>query len=457
MLAKYLVDHIIPTTQSRTTCYFFFKVDFEDQKSVANAMCCLLHQLSTQNPVLFDKTVRTQLEAEGANLAASFQSLWNILLQVAGNKNAGEIICILDALDECAANDRQVLAKALLDQHRTKRAPNLKFLLTSRPFGSIRRDFQPSDNTELAVVHLSGENEAETKQICKEIDIFIEARVREVGAKLKLDKGEQDLLLRGLLRMPHRTYLWVYLTLDHVENSDSINKRKIREVLSRLPRSVDEAYEKILSTSCDLEELRKILHIIVAAVRHLTLREMSFALAIRSSHRCYREGELDPDERFRERLRNICGLFVVVVDSKIYLLHQTAREFLVMADSQQESHKAPGPSNTKSKWKHFLEPTESHQVLAEICLWHLRFSELSEGTPEPLKKENNNSFPHFRPIQLRLCVRKYEFLEYSAYFWLVHLRALQTRVDKKMVVTGNAGDLQCLPPISPVVVQSHGE
>jgi ankyrin repeat protein len=428
VLAKHLVDHVLPSTQSRTTCYFFFKDDFEDQKSVVNAMCCILHQLFTENPILFSAKVHAQLEAEGEKLTVSFGTLWELLLQVAREKNAGEIICILDALDECAENDRQLLARALLDQHRTKKAPNLKFLLTSRPFGSIRRDFQPSDTADLAVVHLSGESEDEMKQISREIDIFIAARVQGVGAKLKLDKDEQDMLLRGLLSVPHRTYLWVYLTLDHVENSEYINKRKIREALSRLPNSVDEAYEKILNASANPKEARRALHIIVTAERPLTVHEMNFALAIRPSHQSYQDVELDSDERFPERLRNICGLFVIVIDLKIYLLHQTAKEFLVMADSQQRPPKAPGQRPTKSVWKHSLKPVESHQILGEICLWNLRFSDLC-NTPELPKLRGYHSNYSFQADRL---LREYQFLEYSAYFWAVHLRELHTEADKEI-------------------------
>ncbi len=44
VLARYLADSEISTTESTTTCYFFFK-DVEDQKSAKSALCCILHQL----------------------------------------------------------------------------------------------------------------------------------------------------------------------------------------------------------------------------------------------------------------------------------------------------------------------------------------------------------------------------------------------------------------------------
>jgi ankyrin repeat domain-containing protein 50 len=45
VLAKYLIDHVLPSNSKRTTCYFFFKDDFPDQRSATNALCAILRQL----------------------------------------------------------------------------------------------------------------------------------------------------------------------------------------------------------------------------------------------------------------------------------------------------------------------------------------------------------------------------------------------------------------------------
>ncbi|KAK4676865.1 hypothetical protein QC764_403680 [Podospora pseudoanserina] len=44
-LAKHLVEDVIPNTTARKTCYFFFKDDVEDQKTMNSALSCVLHQL----------------------------------------------------------------------------------------------------------------------------------------------------------------------------------------------------------------------------------------------------------------------------------------------------------------------------------------------------------------------------------------------------------------------------
>jgi hypothetical protein len=89
------------------------------------------------------------------------------------------------------------------------------------------------------------------------------------------------------MRVPNRTYLWVHLTLDLIEGDIDIDKAGIVEATSHLPKTVDEAYERILSRSRNFEEAKKLLHIIVAAARPLTLKEMSVTLALRQNHQSY--------------------------------------------------------------------------------------------------------------------------------------------------------------------------
>jgi ankyrin repeat domain-containing protein 50 len=159
------------------------------------------------------------------------------------------------------------LTQALCKLYGTRTSFNLKYLLTSRPYGGIRRGFQPLDIPGLPVIHLSGESDIEMKKISREIDIFIKARVHDIGGRLKLRNDEQELLLQKLMDVPNRTYLWVHLTLDLIESDINIDKTGIVKATSQLPKTVDEAYDRILSKSHDSQTAKRILHIIVAAAR----------------------------------------------------------------------------------------------------------------------------------------------------------------------------------------------
>jgi ankyrin repeat protein len=407
VLAKYLVDSELPTTESRTTCYFFFKDDFEDQRDAKGALSCILHQLFQNKKILFSRKIVERFETYGERLTGSFAELWDLLLMVSRDTNAGEIVCILDALDECEDQARPELAQALCKFFSARNNLNLKFLLTSRPLGKIRRGFQPlNDIPGLPVIRLEGESDTETEKIAKEIEVYIGARVQTIQALLRLKPDEAELLLRRLLSIPNRTYLWVYLTLDLVQNDINIDKAGIDKATSLLPRTVDDAYERILAKSGNVREARKLLSIVVAATRPLTLAEMDVALTLREDHRSYKDLDLKSEERFLEYVRDLCGLFVNVTDSKIYLLHQTAKSFLV----QDDLLLAPQIGSTSGLlWKSLLNPQQCHHLLWQISTWHLRFTEFETTPLDDTKKLSQYLHDHL-------------FLDYSARNWAVHFR-----------------------------------
>ncbi|KAJ6257310.1 Vegetative incompatibility protein [Drechslerella dactyloides] len=411
VLAKYLVDSVLPSTETRTICYFFFKDDFEDQRSITDALCCMLRQIFIQNRVLISDTILYRFESAGEVCISSFSELWDILLEAASSKDAGDIICLLDAVDECEESGRNQLIQALRKLYSTKSDANLKFLVTSRPYDDIRGAFQPLDIPDLRIIHLSGESEAELSKISNEIDIFIDARVQNIGARRELTLDEQDLLLQRLKAVPNRTYIWVYLTLNLIEADIDIDKMGIVEATSQLPETVDRAYEKLLSKTRNVEKSRKLLQIVIAAVKPFTLGEMNIALAIQKGHRSFSDLNLKPEERFRKIIRELCGLFITIIDSKIYLLHQTAREFLVRNSQDGEQ---PGDCQGNFQWKHAFPVQDCHKVLANICIQYLS---LTDFTGEAYNIWNSAASSIA------------EFYEYAAYNWIDHLRESHATLD----------------------------
>ena len=414
VLVRHLVESVLHTSNSRTVCYFFFKDDFADQRSVVGALSCILHQLFVRRRSLLSEAILDRLDTKGRGATnISFADLWQTLVEVAQVESAGEIICLLDAIDECEDQGWSQLSQALrLLYSRTDITTgfNLKFLLTSRPYDSIRISFRPLILPSLPVIHLSGESEVEIEKITKEIDAVIRARVRDIGEERHLTQGQEISLLKMLTCVPNRTYLWVYLTLDLVEKSIATDKARIQEATARLPRTVDEAYEKILHKSSDPKAAKKLLHIIVAAARPLTLAEMNVALALNQTHQSY--DDLKPDLRREDRLhhdiRGICGLFVTIIDTKVYLLHQTAKEFLVRSSANPLRGMRAG-----LKWKYSLQPQDSHHVLAKACIQHLLFTEFE-------------SFQSFENADAPI------FLEYSAKHWAAHVRELPSKLQDEL-------------------------
>ena len=192
----------------------------------------------------------------------------------------------MDALDECSEEGQRLLIDSFNKLHSPKRVRNgrLKFLVTSRPYLNIEERFAR------LTVRLSGEDESQT--IKREIDLVIVDRVSKLASMKRLDYETQSVLQGRLLQTENRTYLWLYLTLDGVENQFGLaTPKRMRDFIDALPRTVNQAYGKLLDRSPQPGQARKLLHIVLAAVRPLTLRELNMALNIEDGQKSREEVE----------------------------------------------------------------------------------------------------------------------------------------------------------------------
>ena len=420
VLSRALVDEDLLESNAGavSVCYFFFKDDDPSRQDGAKAICAILHQLLIQKPALLPYVMR-RFRTHGPVLFTMFSLLWDSLEQAAADPQAGEIICVLDALDECREQAREELIQQL---SRFYSSPNklqtrLKFLATSRPYVDIERTFHREiDN--IASINLRGEEESE--KISEEIDLVIGERVPEIcrARRPPISPEVQHDLISCLREFEHRTYLWLYLVLDVVQKSLESTKFRLERLVKTLPRSVADAYEKMLRRIDEeqVQEAKCLLHIVVAAVEPLTLSEMNIALAVNANLeygepcQSYDDLELQSEEAFQEKIRTLCGLFIIIVDSKVYLIHQTAKEFLVSTrfDGTPASFAPP----TSKVWKHSLVPVESNLAILKICLSYLL-----------LRSRSGDSVP-FRAY----C--RDDLQPYAANSWDFHFRRAKPRFDE---------------------------
>lgn len=145
--------------------------------------------------------------------------LWDILERAGLDAEAGPVIFVLDALDECIESDFRDLTLMLKRQFRKDKTGlgKVKFLLTSRPYGHIVSEFQELVHA-FPYIRIPGEDESET--ISKEVNCVITHRVNQLAREKQLSTEIKDLLEQRLIEIPHRTYLWVYLVFDYLKSED---------------------------------------------------------------------------------------------------------------------------------------------------------------------------------------------------------------------------------------------
>ncbi|KAF3391859.1 Ankyrin repeat domain-containing protein 50 [Talaromyces pinophilus] len=369
VLAKSLIDEVFhASTPTVSICYFFFK-DNDEQNSLATALCAILHQLFGLQPHLL-RYALPFWEKNREKIHQGVEDLWHIFMAAMSDPESVDTICVFDALDECRRSDqKQLIGK--LQQYYTKHRlspprSSLKFLVTSRPYDEIEEDFQSIIEL-FPQIHLRGEEEND--QIHDEISLVVKIRVSELGKQLKLKATTEARLEKVLLEMEHRTYLWLYLAIDDIRTMFKDSLRPDQESVPLIPKSVNEAYRKILDRVTPRQEatVKTILRIIVGARRPLTIMEMAMALGVATSKSARTVVEAKVDlEGLGEKIRRLCGLFVFINDSKIYLIHQTAREFLITNID----------GTTRHKWHFLLIDIEKEMV--EICARYLLMDDLTD-------------------------------------------------------------------------------
>jgi ankyrin repeat protein len=404
VLSRSIIEDCLETSCPEVTiCYFFFR-DNEEQNRLALALCSVLHQLFSQRPQLLRHAIPSW-EKNGEKLRQEVDELWRIFTTAVLSGEFCKTICIFDALDECRETDQNRLIEKLQSFHRLPHPHTedtwLKYLVTSRPYDDIQKRFRAITDS-FPHLHLKGEEEND--QIHQEIDLVVKMRVKELAERAALSQDTQQRLEQQLLQMEHRTYLWLDLAIDDIQSTLEDSLRPAEEPIQLIPRSVEEAYEKILSRvpSRQVGDARKILQIIVAARRPLTTAEMAMALGIATSPRARIAAKAGLELlQIDKKLRRLCGLFVFINNSKIYLIHQTAREFLLKKISSDSA-------NYLYSWT--LTDTEDQMTV--ICLRYLLMEDLEHGDEDS-------------------CSNIRSFLNYSAVYWPDHKRKMSLAQDQE--------------------------
>lgn len=94
-------------------CYFFFKEGGEGRMDGAHALCAILHQLFQHR--LTSNLITHALQSHkihAKSLTEKMEELWKLLVDCAESSSA-DIVCVLDALDECRGDSAQQLLSTI--------------------------------------------------------------------------------------------------------------------------------------------------------------------------------------------------------------------------------------------------------------------------------------------------------------------------------------------------------
>ena len=409
VLVRSLVDEGLLTLNrpDTTVCYFFFKDISSESRSICKAIAAILHQLFSKKPLLVDHAT-SAYALNGSELPNIFSTMWEILIEAAKDHKAGDIVCVLDAIDECEEAQQIALIDTLKTFYDKQKNPladhtKLRFLITSRPYREIGIRFHALVR-QFPTIHLSGDEESDL--IGEEIEHVARLQVETIASERSLDENAKQILLEQLLKVENRTYLWLDLVLDQIRYSDQADTAKeIQKEFLRIPRSVSSAYETILSKAKDRDMVLRLLYIIVGAESPMTVRDLNVALCIEDTLVSYETLDLEEIDMFALRIRNLCGLFINIDRSYVYLIHQTAKDFLIRLPDDPEP-----PIGT---WQHSLRTDKAQMILANKCIKFLMLANFEKETSGWSESTTYEEILQF--------LGRYDFLGYACSHWTTHL------------------------------------
>lgn len=461
VLASFLIDHLREqqiSSNNMNICYFFFKSDNIEQHEGVSGLRSLLHQLLQLQPELLDFVSEILQTHQIGNI----ETLWHTLIETLQQPIAHETVFIIDGLDECEQISRRLLtinlskhfAPRKQTQHPSKSLPTkdspvkLKVIVLSRPENSLKAAFdRPSSSTSQPVcsmIRLRGEDE--TDAISRDIGLVIDAEIAEI-----VDMGLPEELLvdfrRELVARADRTFLWATLIIQLVKEraEAGASRRELEDILHS--RDIDTVYAGLLAGRTDKTQARKLLSLVLAATRPLSVEELSIALAIKPEFDTFEKaaGRRKPTDYsfsdieddlvypFENHIKALCGHFIRVIRNKIYLVHETARDFLLETQEatmnendevwfalDDENSMILGPDDAVSynvepslPWKSSINMLQCHSLCLEVCVTYLYC--MGKKTPESTLG---------RPSQ-----RTAPFLDYAATAWVTHFSHVRDDLD----------------------------
>jgi WD40 repeat protein len=331
-----LASHVIRRLESETLpcSYFFFKHNSAGKSSVADCLRSLAFQMACSDESARSKLLSLEKDDslwERGDERVVWRKLFLRCLFLTGSSQPH--FWVIDALDECS--NFQSLFPLF------SRIPkNIRIFISSRSTQDIEQGFTGLGEL---VLH---------QHICvsdtiEDIRLFITSKMD--GFPIGYDENRKILQDR-IVTKSAGSFLWVRLVVQELEHTFS--EEAIEDVLNEVPPDMNQLYARILTNMT--KEIRgtnlakAILMWSVCVSRPLSIHELQYAL------------KLDINEtvhNLERSIASICGQLIFVDHcSKVQIIHQTARDFLL------QQLQIPQFS---------IQKKQSHARLASVCLQFL--------------------------------------------------------------------------------------
>ncbi|KAF8858537.1 hypothetical protein BDZ45DRAFT_714474 [Acephala macrosclerotiorum] len=385
ILSSFVIDSLQKDSSIENCCYHFFKSEHQTKRTIGQMLRSVAYQVAISSQLFREKLLELYDSGTLPFGRQKVNTIWEAIFDgILFRQRFDEpIYWILDGLDE--ADCPEVLVRLLSKMQSSNR---FRILIVSRPM----RDLATSFGSNTQVVH----DEISLEDTCDDIKAYTTS---VISATLHSGKFQDDICTK-VLEKAHGSFLWVSLALDQLKNNWH-TENDVGQVLNDLPGGMEPLYVRMMNTiSKQAPRPRaialKILTWTVCVFRPLELAELEVAL----------ESEFGNFLCLKDTVSQICGNFIIVEKSRVALIHDTARHFLL--------HKTSGLPLT-------IDHRLGNEQIASTCLKYLTDPKKNWRHIFALAQMNYPPSESQKRSQHVTLHGTYPFLSYAVTWWTYHV------------------------------------
>ena len=316
MLICGIIDELKKSTADAGLLSFFFCQGTDSRINNATAVLRgLIYLLVDEQPSLI-LHVRKKYDRAGKALftdSNAWFALSEIFTSILQDPSLKSTYFIVDALDEC--EDLEKLLDFIVQS--SSLLTHIKWLLSSRNRLNVKQELRD------VRMRLSLELKENAEQVSDAVGVYIDHRLSRLES-LQDDYNFRDQVREILRQKAQGTFLWVALVVQELEKPESWN---VLQVVKDVPTGLDEYYDRMVSQiqlqKRSAESCWRILTTALVAYRPLLLAEIT-ALSKLSGL----PEEISSRTKIVEKIVAMCGSFLTIRDDRVYLVHQSAKDYL---------------------------------------------------------------------------------------------------------------------------------
>ncbi|KAF1810848.1 beta transducin-like protein HET-D2Y [Eremomyces bilateralis CBS 781.70] len=314
MLLCGIIDELnICIAKSDLLSYFFCQATDSRINNATAVLRGLIYLLIDQQPSLISH-VREKYDHAGKTLfedANAWVVLSEIFTNILHDRSLTTTYLVVDALDECVEGLPKLLDFIV---QMSSTSPRIKWIISSRNWPSIEENLDAATQKVRLCLELN------EKSVAAAITTFIQFKVDMLAERKRYSDDTRDDVHHYLSLNAKGTFLWVALVCQELANA---SEWEAEEMALAFPPGLDLLYKRMLDqiySSRYAKLCKSILAIVLTVRRPITLDEL--VCFVNMLNRVAGKYEA------LSEIIGLCGSFLNIREHTIYLVHQSAKDFL---------------------------------------------------------------------------------------------------------------------------------